>query len=175
MLKLDVLVLPKTVPNVVGVAAAPPPGVAHCVPVPVEASTCPEVPTPPPAVSVPVSVGLDNVSPATVVTVAPEAIDVEPRVGAVYEEIPVKPAPDPVNDVAAIVPVSEIPPALSGAIKVFIVPSMVKPFLTLKFLSDISFSCHFRLLWLPIISENVERSSQVQDHYIILYVFFREY
>ena len=36
----------------------------------------------PDAVTVPVSVGAVNVKPAIVVTVAPEAIDVEPSVGA---------------------------------------------------------------------------------------------
>jgi hypothetical protein len=65
----------------------------HCVPVPVEESTCPEVPVEPPAVSVPDTVAFDSVSPEIVVTVAPEAIDVEPSVGAEYEEIPVTVAP----------------------------------------------------------------------------------
>lgn len=66
-----------------------------------------------------VRVGLVSVSPATVDTVAPEAIDVEPSVGAEYEEIPVSPEPSPTNAVAVTVPPTSA------------------PFLTLKFLSDI--------------------------------------
>ena len=74
----------------------------------------------PDAVTVPVSVGAVKVSPAIVVTVAPEAIEVEPIVGAEYEEeIPVSAEPSPANAVAVTV------------------PPISAPFLTLKFLSDI--------------------------------------
>ena len=54
-----------------------------------------------------------------VFTVAPEAIDVDPRVGALYEEIPVRPDPSPTKESAVTV------------------PPISAPFLTLKFLSDI--------------------------------------
>ena len=66
--------------------AAPAEGVVHCTPEPVDARTCPDVPVPPPAVNEPESVAPDKVTPAIVVTVAPDAIDVEPSVGAEYED-----------------------------------------------------------------------------------------
>jgi hypothetical protein len=56
-------------------------------------------------------------------TVAPEAIDVDPSVGDEYE--------------LSGDPAIKIPPELSAVIKVSVVPCMVKPFLTLKPLSDI--------------------------------------
>ena len=59
---------------------------AHCTPDPVEVKTCPEVPVEAPAVKEPVIVGPERVNPAIVVTVAPEAIEVDPRVGAEYED-----------------------------------------------------------------------------------------
>ena len=64
-----------------------------------------------------------SVRPEIVVIVEPEAIDVVPRVGAEYED-----SGDP--------PI-KIPPKLSGVISVSNVPWIVKPFFTLKFLSDI--------------------------------------
>jgi hypothetical protein len=62
------------------------------------------------------------VNPTKVVLVEPEPIDVEPSVGAAYEAS----GDPPINS----------PPALSGVMSVSIVPWMVNPFLTLKFLSD---------------------------------------
>ena len=57
---------------------------AHLTPEPVVCKYIPDVPVDPFAVKVPVNVALLSVSPAIVVTVAPEAIDVDPRVGAEY-------------------------------------------------------------------------------------------
>jgi hypothetical protein len=76
--------------------AAPPAGVVHSTPEPVDLRTCPAVPAPPPAVSVPVSVAPDNVNPEIVVTVDPDAIDVDPSVGAEYPDtVPQESVPDP--------------------------------------------------------------------------------
>jgi hypothetical protein len=78
--------------------AAPPDAAAvpHSTPLPVDLRTCPDVPVPPPAVSEPESVAPESVSPEIVVTVAPDAIDVDPSVGAEYPDtVPQESVPEP--------------------------------------------------------------------------------